>query len=120
MNEPEVTIQPIVPPPSPAPRKKFPRNVLFIDGILLLIILVPAVLYVKSSRESPITQLPVPTPLPAVSPTPLRVLSRVASSSAFAAYHSAVVTLSNSLNAFNLQDATLTPPILNTDLGLIP
>lgn len=91
-----------------------------IGVVLLLAILVVTALYIWSLRSTPVTQAPEPTPIPAATPTPMRVLSKVATTSAFAIFENSVASLSATLNAFNFQDGTLTPPVLELDLGLTP
>jgi len=55
------------------------------------------------------------TPTP--SPTPVRILSAIASQSAFLALEEAYSSFSASLTATNLDDPSLSPPVLDLPLG---
>lgn len=58
-----------------------------------------------------IAQTPTPTP------TPIRVLSAIATQSAFIALEQTQASLSSGLAATNLDDPSLSPPVLDLPLG---
>ncbi len=110
------------PPPAPAPQKKpalqlkDPRVIIAIvlgAGILLF-----GFLYVRSTMQPAEAPAPQVTPTVQPTPTPPLHLSGIASTSAFFKYSEDVASFSAILNAFNLQDATLAPPILDTEIDL--
>lgn len=102
------------------PKKRLPTNVYIIGGILLVAIFISAGLYIQSTQQAPQTPAAAPTPIVVITPTPILAPSRISSSSAFIAFQNAVASLSGKINSFTILDSTLTPPILNTDLGLSP
>lgn len=122
-NAPDITP---VAPPDTAPqiqteaKRILPKNIYIAGGVLLVAILITAILYIKSTLQAPAAPVAVPTPIIVITPTPMRMPSRIASSSAFVTYQNAVASLSGTINAFTILDSTLTPPVLNTDLGLSP
>lgn len=90
-----------------------------IAGIVLgLAILLTAVLYATSTTKDPVSQIPDPTPLALATPTPMRKFTQIASTSAFISFQASVASLSADINGFILQDSTLTPPVIDGDLGL--
>lgn len=109
--------QPVNHPPKPKAGLS-QRTILAIAGILTLGITIFGILYLKSAmpeKEEPI--IPV-TPTAVPTPTPPPNLSRISSSSAFLEFGAQVASFAAVLNAFTLQDASLTPPILDADLNL--
>lgn len=106
---------------APAPPSKPPHNnrtYILIGTLLCLAILIAGVLYARSSvpvkEEAPVAV--TPTALP--TPTPPPNLSRMATTSAFAAYSQEIASFSATLDSFTLQDSTLAPPILDLELNL--
>lgn len=110
------------PPSAPVPQKKPAlqlKDPKVIIGIVLGVgILLFGFLYVRSTMQP--AEVPVAQVTPTINPTPTPPLnlSGIASTSAFLKYSEDVASFSAILNAFNLQDATLAPPILDTEIDL--
>jgi len=90
-------------------------TILIVLGVVVLVLSIVA-FRSFTSQKPPETPQPTPTPSIVVTPTPPQNLSRIASTSAFLEFGGEVASLSAVLNAFVLQDATLAPPILETDI----
>jgi len=103
---------------TPPPKKKLPRSVFVVGGVLALFILISALLYASSLNKEQEPNAPEPTPLVRITPTPIRKLTQIATTSAFAVFHASVASLSGDIHGFVLQDSTLTPPILEVNLEL--
>lgn len=103
-------IQSIPEPPKP----RIPRIWLLAVGVMLAglvsLFIVSRMLAPKLPPEQ-VAQEPTPTP------TPIRVLSAVATQSAFIAIEQSHASLSASLAATNLDDPSLSPPVLDLSLG---
>lgn len=69
------------------------------------------------SDQAPIVSTPSPTPT--VSPTPriVRVLSSIATESAFLSLESRVASLSAAIGNYVVEDPILSPPVLDLPLG---
>jgi hypothetical protein len=65
----------------------------------------------QTALQAPAEALPTPTP------TPVRALSAIASQSAFLALEAAVASLSANIQALPPQDPSLSPPVLDLELG---
>ena len=113
----------VAPPPSaPTPQKK-PTLQLKDPKVIIAIVLGVGILlfgffYVRSTMQPDETPVAQVTPTINPTPTPALNLSGIASTSAFLKFSEDVASFSAILNAFNLQDATLTPPILDTEIDL--
>lgn len=105
-------------PVSPAPRSRIPigKPWLILASVLGFLVMLMVVLSVFRQGDAPAqTDISPPPPVPTQPPRPQ---SAVASTSAFADFSEAVASLSAEINGFVLNDAELTPPILDTGLGL--
>lgn len=69
------------------------------------------------TRPEPETMTPSTT-LPAATVTPLHSLSAIASTSAFLSFEQAVASLSAAIETVNLNDPSLSPPVVELSLGL--
>lgn len=118
----DIASDPVTPtaPAAPQGKRRLPNHILVVAGIFLMAILITAVFYVRSLQQTPIAVTPTPIEAPPPTPTPIRTPSRLASTSAFMSFQSAVSSLSAGLQILNINDPSFTPPILNTDLGLSP
>jgi hypothetical protein len=125
---PQITPNPAVPsqptpeaaaPPSTPKGPISSKLLLVVGSVFVLGIFIFGFLYVQSMR--PATQEPAPaiTPTEAPTPTPPPNLSRVATTSAFGAFGEEIASYAATLDAFSLQDSTLSPPILDLELGLV-
>lgn len=104
-------------PVTPAPPKKRPPVLVFIAIFLGVVVLSVIITVVQNQSRSPETN-PTITPTVRVTPTPVFAVSKIATDSAFIVFHNAVASLSATLSQFSILDPSLTPPVLNTDLGL--
>ncbi|HLD24381.1 MAG TPA: hypothetical protein VJB96_00475 [Patescibacteria group bacterium] len=105
------------PPASGKPSADRKKRIILIGGLVTVGALLFGFLYFSSMQprdETPAT--PTPTEMPTPTPTPN--VSRIATTSAFAAYSAEIASFSATVNSFTLQDSTLAPPILDLDLGL--
>lgn len=91
-----------------------------IVGTIVLIAIIGGAtwFFTKAKPESGPSQTEAPARTP--SPTPIRNVSPVATTSAFLALEQSISTLSANIAATNADDPTLTPPIIELDLGLTP
>ena len=120
MNDEVAPEQPLVVPPEPEPqpvRKTIPKSAWLIGGAILIGLFITAALYMRYNSEAsqPAAATPTPTVIP--SPTPQQNLSPIATTSAFAAFQTAVASLSGAVKSFSVTDPTLNPPILNTTVN---
>lgn len=96
-----------------------PKNSFFpllIAGIIVLLVGTIGLLIYKNMQKSPkpavVVQLP-PTP----TPTPVRMLSTLATQSAFIKLETTISSLSSELNNYVVDDPSLSPPVLDLPLG---
>ncbi len=111
----------IAPEVSQTPEPKAPlsqKTIIIIGGLLTLAIIVFGFLYIQSSKQAPVEPEPMATPTIVPTPTPPRNLSRIATTSAFAAFGQEIASFAATLDTFSLQDSTLAPPSLDLELGL--
>lgn len=111
--------QPIITDAVPVPVEPAPANRrLWIIAGAVTVACILALLLIKNlltaPKPEPIHIPPSPTP----TPTPIRILSAVATQSAFLALEQAQASLSASLAGTNLDDPSLSPPVLDLPLGL--
>ena len=85
--------------------------------ILLIGALAGAVWFFTKAKPAP-TPNQVEAPILSPTPTPVRSASPVATTSAFLALEQSVASLATALGATSGDDPTLTPPIIELDLGL--
>lgn len=117
MQQPPSPAPAAVPPPAPG-KPKMNSTHLVIAGVLCLGILITSMLYLRTSaKPAPVQTISV-TPTMSPTPTPPPHISKIATTSAFAAYSQEVASFSATLDSFTLQDSSLTPPLMDTDLGL--
>ncbi|MBI3342897.1 hypothetical protein HY032_01955 [Candidatus Gottesmanbacteria bacterium] len=81
--------------------------------IIGLIVLYGVRTMLSTPNDAPVQVVETPTP----SPTPIRVLSNIASQSAFVSLEQARTSLSGSLDGTNLDDPSLSPPVMDIPLG---
>lgn len=93
------------------------HHVWFIGGTVIIIGVAALVLLrvFMSPPTLPVTQVEVVTPMP--SPTPLRKVSEIAIQGTFLNLEQAHASLSAQLSATNLDDPSLSPPVLDLPLG---
>ena len=108
-----------VPPPIPPVHTSKPNTLyLIIAGVLCVGILIVSMLYLRSSSPEKTEPVATVSPTAIPTPTPPPNISRLASTSAFIAFSEEIASFSAVLDTFTLQDSTLAPPIMDTDLGL--
>ena len=108
--------QTVPPPPGPSATPIPPGLLLALIGAVILIL--GGIIGLVAIRPSRIVAVPTPTPsIPTATPTPVRTFSPVASQSAFMNLETATASLSAQINAYNIQDQSLTPPVLVLPLG---
>ncbi len=112
------------PPPVPAITLKEPwfsgnRAIGFILSVVLLVAAgTAAFLFYSRKTPKPPDQFTVaPTPTPQATPTPLRTLSSIATQSAFLSVESETASLSGDLQLYQIQDPSLSPPVMDLPLG---
>lgn len=125
-NEPTPVVPPIVPAePAPAPmpqtsgnQQKKPLVPMWVLALLVVLAGTLAVLAATGifSRQQTAVKTPSEV-LPTPTPTPIRKLSAIASQSAFLALEASVASLSANIQALPPQDPSLSPPVLDLELG---
>lgn len=118
---PVVQQPPAAPPAAPAvppTKQKMNTMYLIIAGILCVGILITSMLYLRTTTKPTQVQPVSATPTISPTPTPPPNISKIATTSAFAAYSQEIASFSATLDSFTLQDSSLTPPLMATDLGL--
>ena len=80
-------------------------------------ILVLVILLLSARPAAPPAPLVRPTPTVTPTPTPVRILSAVASQSAFLEFGTSLGGISASLGSYNPQDQVVKPPIIDLPLG---
>ncbi len=102
--------------PSPIQTKRSPITVWILAGIVIFAGM--AILFLFRNSIIP-TKSPPPeviiTPLP--SPTPIRILSAIATQSAFIALTQSAASVSAAIGNTNLDDPSLSPPVIDLPLG---
>lgn len=92
------------------------NDIWIIAGVVVLIGIIGLIVIRNVYKPSP-TPIVVREETPTPTPTPVRILSAIASQSAFMALEAAYSSFSSSLTATNLDDPSLTPPLLHLPLG---
>lgn len=106
-----------VQPPQPVSQHKAnPPYMLILGAIVLFIVAFVVVGVLTSKTASTIPTAVNPMPSIAVTPTPVLQQSALASTSAFLEFSRENASFSGILNAFVLQDPTLTAPLFDTDI----
>lgn len=108
------TVTPADVPPSP-PKSPIPRTWLVAGGVIAAGLIALTILNKLLSAPTPPTAQVVEAPTP--TPTPVRILSSIATQSAFMALENSQASLSANLNSANLDDPILSPPVLTLPLG---
>lgn len=115
----------VTPPPANMPQQQpvsppssaFPPQVIVI-GIAAVVFIILGVIGLTAFKPQKIVVTPTPTPsTPIATPTPARTLSPLATQSAFLLFEQSVASLSAGIAAYNVQDQSLTPPVLVLPLG---
>lgn len=83
-----------------------------IVGILLLVL-------VRSFWPAQVPEVPIIVPSATPSPTPVRELSPVATQSAFISLETRLASVSAAITATNLDDPSLSPPVIDLPLGFV-
>lgn len=83
-----------------------------IGGILLLLL-------VRSLLPARAPQLPIIAPSATPSPTPVRELSAIATQGAFISLEAHLASVSAAISATNLDDPSLSPPVIDLPLGFV-
>lgn len=112
-------VVPVSPGIPPAPKGISQKKLFMIIGAVLgIAILISGFFYLQSTRQPPAEPEPIIEPTQTPTPTPIPNLSRIATTSAFAAFSAEIASFSATLDSFSLQDSTLAPPSLDLELGL--
>lgn len=104
---------PLTPMPPPSPKK----NVLLIALLSIIAIGVIALVYIQANKKPEIIRVAEPTPIVIITPTPVKQLTTIASTSAFMVFSEHVASLSAMVNEFSLQDGLLTPPLFDVEIS---
>lgn len=105
--------------PSTLPlKRKFPILYIAIAVFFVLGISVSSLLFIQTANTKNETPLPTGSPTVTLFPSPPSNLSSIASTSAFATFTQEIASFSSILDSFTIQDSTLTPPLMDTDLEL--
>ncbi len=106
---------------SPAVQTSTPdhKRTLVIAGLVIGIGLLVLLLF-SLMRSKPPPPGPVAPASPTPSPTPIRILSVIATDSAFQALRASQASLSSELSLLSPDDPSLTPPVLVLPLGFKP
>lgn len=111
--QPEVTDLPLVTAPKPSAKRLW----FIAGGSIIFCMSMLFVWKILNPPPKPIIQV-VPSSTP--TPTPIRILSAVATQSAFLRLVDYQASLSAALSATNLDDPSLSPPIIELPLGFNP
>ncbi len=111
-------ITPIAPPPlveEPKPRRLAKARIAGISIGLIILVVVAAITIQMSQKNQVATTL---TPQPTIpTPTPIRILSKIATESAFMNLETSVASLSAVMAGYPISDPSLKPPVLDLKLG---
>ncbi|OGG11405.1 hypothetical protein A2Z00_00550 [Candidatus Gottesmanbacteria bacterium RBG_13_45_10] len=111
------------PPPSPPtanqPQAESPKRTIPPWVVIICVIgfLIAGSTFFATSRRQQVVLPPSPTPTVTPTPTPIHPYSAIASQSAFMELDTAIASLSGAINAFNVQNPALVPPVLDLPLG---
>lgn len=92
------------------------RRVWGIAGAVTVVCIL-ALVFLKNLLTAPKPEVLKTPPSPTPTPTPIRVLSAIATQSAFRALEQTHASLSAGLTLTNLDDPSLSPPVLTLPLG---
>lgn len=103
-------------PTAAKPEESKKRDIWIIAGVVILIGIIGLFVIRSLYKPSPIPiiareETPTPTP------TPVRILSAIATQSAFIALEKTYASFSASLTATNVEDPSLSPPNIDLPLG---
>lgn len=127
MDTQQPNLQPTMPPasqttPAPSPvviPKPPPQIPTWAIAIVVVVMGFLAVFGVGKVIQKPaIVTVPTPTPTISPVPTPIRTLSPFATTSAFMQLDASVTSFSTAIKAYNTSDPSLSPPVLDLNLGL--
>jgi len=118
---PEVAIQPLEEKPVQAevgqPKKGSLKTFIVVTAILVLaIVLLASLRWFVIQRAFPETTKPAQEQPP--TPTPVRIISAVATQSGFVELEAMVASLSSLIAGYPLQDPVLSPPVVTLPLDL--
>lgn len=102
--------QPTTPPSPRVPMIWLVGAGVAIVGILLLVL-------VKNLWPTRAPEVPIIAPSPSPSPTPVRELSAIATQSAFISLEAHLASVSAAITVTNLDDPSLSPPVIDLPLG---
>ncbi|OGG23637.1 hypothetical protein A3A79_00310 [Candidatus Gottesmanbacteria bacterium RIFCSPLOWO2_01_FULL_43_11b] len=101
-------IEPIQETP-PVPKKSEVPKIVIISSLVLLAVTIIAIGVVSWSQSQREIAQPTPTPVPPT-PTPVRILSKVATESAFMQFEESTASLSALMSGYTIIDSTLSLP----------
>lgn len=111
-------IAPIAPPPlieEPKPRRLAKTSIAGISIGLIILVIVAAIAIQMNQKNQVATHL---TPQPTIpTPTPIRILSKIATESAFMNLETSVTSLSAVIAGYPISDPSLTPAKLDLSIG---
>lgn len=115
---PQQPVLPTAPPPGePVSQHQQIPKWLIVAAIIVTVLLV-AMGIVQLTQRPSVVAIPTPTPTIPSSPTPIRTLSPIATTSAFLTLDSSVASYAATVKAYNTSDPSLSPPVLDLNLGL--
>lgn len=97
-----------------------PDHRVWLIAALSILLGTGALIGIRGFLRPPPSQPGIVAHSPTPTPTPMRIPSAVATHSAFRALEQAYASLSAGLDATNLDDPSLTPPVLDLPLGFRP
>lgn len=126
MEQTQNTLQPQMPQTSDQPQASAvspviqPKNsstlLVIIAGVIVLLLGTLGLFIYKIMQKPPKPIIMVKIP-PTPTPTPVRILSTLATQSAFLKLEITIASLSSQLNNYVVDDPSLSPPILDLPLG---
>lgn len=118
--EPMVVAPPQVVPAAPKePWFSGNRAISLILSVVVLVVAgTAAFLFYARKAQKPLNQVMIaPTPMPIATPMPLRIPSAIATQSAFLSLEAQTASLSGDLQMYQVQDPSLSPPVMDLPLG---
>lgn len=103
--------------PTAPPSPRIPMIWLVGTGVIIVGILLLLIIRSLWPTRSPIVPIIAPSATP--SPTPIRELSPIATQGAFISLESRLASVSSAISATNLDDPSLSPPVIDLPLGFV-
>lgn len=103
-------------PPEPMPPVSKKKDVWIIAGAVVVVGII-GLIAIKSLFTTPQKPTVQGEETPTPTPTPVRILSAIATQSAFVALEQALASFSSALAATSVDDPSLSPPALDLPLG---